>query len=122
MTGGINQRSDAMVHLDPPFACFTQAKAAERLPRFYVPQRMSTGTTAGGSIVVEGEEARHMLKALRLKEGDAAEICDGLGSTLACRITALDPRGARAWVRCPTVIPTDNPHFLFQNQKQTALV
>lgn len=42
---------------------------------------------------MEGEEARHAIKALRLREADTIELCDGLGSTLRCVVSALDKSG-----------------------------
>ncbi len=59
---------------------------------------------AGSRIMIEGEEARHMAKALRLREGSMAEVCDGLGNTVECEITSMDARRQRAWVGNEVVI------------------
>lgn len=71
-----------------------QEAASTRPPRFYVTERL----TANSAVLLEGDEGRHATRALRLKEGDALELCDGRGTTVACVISAIEKKD-RAWVR-----------------------
>eukprot|EP00798_Chlamydomonas_sp_ICE-L_P012727 gene12727-15973_t len=83
----------------------SQEEQTRRLHRFYVPKPLGEGTSR---ILVEGEEVRHMTKALRLKEGDAAETCDGLGNTVECMIASIDARRQYAWLE-PSSSPVHTP-------------
>lgn len=68
-----------------------QEVASSRPHRFYVPQ-------LSGTTVLEGDEGRHAVRALRLREGDKVELCDGLGGTVTATITAVEKGSNRAWV------------------------
>ncbi|KAG2500025.1 hypothetical protein HYH03_002306 [Edaphochlamys debaryana] len=48
------------------------------------------------SVVLEGEEARHAARALRLAPGDRVELCDGRGNTVAGVVAGSDRQ--RVWV------------------------
>ncbi|MEY2409986.1 MAG: rRNA (uracil1498-N3)-methyltransferase [Verrucomicrobiota bacterium] len=50
--------------------------------RFHVPP----GQCLGNNIVLEGREAHHALRVLRLRPGDAAIVLDGAGLELACEV------------------------------------
>ena len=43
---------------------------------------------AGASLVIEGEEARHALKVMRLRVGDECEVFNGSGQAAVARIAA----------------------------------
>jgi hypothetical protein len=49
------------------------------------------------TVVLEGEEARHASRALRLKSGDAVELCDGRGNVARGVVSGTDKQ--RVWVR-----------------------
>ncbi len=53
--------------------------------RCYLPEM----NPAARHFCVEGEEARHALKVMRLRVGDCCELFDGCGHALRARITAL---------------------------------
>jgi len=55
---------------------------ASRPPRFYVPDPLST-CTDGSIVQLPLTEALHASRTLRMKEGDALEVCDGKGCTAA---------------------------------------
>lgn len=44
-----------------------------------------------GSVVIEGADALHISKALRMKSGDLITICDCRGYDYSCRISDLNP-------------------------------
>ena len=52
-----------------------EAQAA-RLHRFYVDEPLPE---SGGTVYLDRDESRHAVRALRLKPGDALEVCDGRG-------------------------------------------
>ncbi len=54
------------------------------------------GPFTPASVVLEGEEARHAARALRLAAGDAVELCDGTGHVVAGTVTGTDKQ--RVWV------------------------
>ncbi len=54
--------------------------------RCYLPSANWTAPTQ----LVEGEEAQHALKVMRLRVGDRCEAFDGRGSAAICRITHID--------------------------------
>lgn len=51
------------------------------------------------AVVLEGEEARHAARALRLQPGDRVELCDGRGNLLEGLVTCSDKQ--RVWVSWP---------------------
>lgn len=66
-------------------ACFASKASpppASRPPRFYVPDPLST-CTDGSIVQLPLTEALHASRTLRMKEGDALEVCDGRGCTAA---------------------------------------
>ncbi|MFH1411498.1 MAG: 16S rRNA (uracil(1498)-N(3))-methyltransferase [Candidatus Omnitrophota bacterium] len=64
------------------------------MSRFYVPKEC----VKDGNILVEGDEARHILKVMRLKEGDGVVVFDGTGCEYSGFIKDADERNNRAIV------------------------
>jgi len=67
------------------------ARNAKQLHRFYVPQ---LPTVVGAAVELDADEARHAVRVLRLKEGDAVELCDGKGGLVVCEIMHTDKQSA----------------------------
>ncbi|QDZ25231.1 RNA methyltransferase [Chloropicon primus] len=66
------------------------SQSRKALPRFYVDGFVE------GSVVLEGKEAQHATKVLRLKPLDEIEVCDGRGGIARCTIrTAASSSGGR---------------------------
>ena len=93
----------ALLHIAPsnpapsiPHMFLLQQQAASRPHRFYVQQPLTHSVR--GALVLDGDEGRHAVRALRLKEGDTVELCDGRGALVQATITALDKSANRAWV------------------------
>ncbi|GBF90968.1 ribosomal RNA small subunit methyltransferase E [Raphidocelis subcapitata] len=73
-------------------------------PRFYAPE---LPPAPGRSVQLGAEEARHAARALRLRPGDALELCDGRGGVVLCELVAsekgsatvcaLEPPRALSW-------------------------
>lgn len=75
-----------------------QQTAEKQLPRFYAPQ---LPTSIGAAVQLEPEEARHAVKVLRLKQGDAVELCDGKGSLVQCEVAYTDRSSATVSCQAP---------------------
>ncbi|MBQ1951216.1 MAG: 16S rRNA (uracil(1498)-N(3))-methyltransferase [Clostridia bacterium] len=56
------------------------------MSRFFVEEP----SKVGGVIVLEGQDARHVAGALRMKVGEPLTLCDGVGGDYACTITAVE--------------------------------
>lgn len=54
-----------------------------RYPRFFA-------HTGGDTVVITGEDAKHIGTVLRMKAGDLAVICNGDGEDCLCRISAVN--------------------------------
>lgn len=54
-------------------------------PRFYHPRNL----VPGSCVALEGEEARHAARVLRLREGDAAVVFDGMGLALSGTVLSV---------------------------------
>jgi 16S rRNA (uracil1498-N3)-methyltransferase len=54
------------------------------MPRFF------TNITDGKTAFIEGDDARHIARSLRMKIGDGLTVCDMRGSDYSCKITDID--------------------------------
>lgn len=79
------RRCAARSFMAPPWAAREARRAycPRSLPRFYVEQ---SDVVAGSSVHIDGEEAKHAIKVLRLKALDSIEVCDGRGGVARCTI------------------------------------
>ena len=68
-----------------------EAQAA-RLHRFYVDEPLPA---SGGTVYLDRDESRHAVRALRLKPGDALEVCDGRGGVMTAELVGLEGGGGR---------------------------
>ncbi|GAX78384.1 hypothetical protein CEUSTIGMA_g5826.t1 [Chlamydomonas eustigma] len=99
----------------------SQDAASSRLHRFYTSERLfhppssSISSISAPKILsgltqttflIEGDEARHALRALRLSEGDEVDLCDGNGGIARCAVSALDKRRGKAWL-----VPVSEPQY-----------
>jgi 16S rRNA (uracil1498-N3)-methyltransferase len=68
------------------------------MPRFF------TSFIDGKTALIEGDDARHIAKSLRMRVGDGLTLCDTRGSDYSCRITAIGQERIMAEVlgRWPT--------------------
>jgi 16S rRNA (uracil1498-N3)-methyltransferase len=57
--------------------------------RFYAPRSRFSGHT----VVLDGDESRHLRDVLRLKSGDEINVFDGEGREFLCRIELVDKTG-----------------------------
>jgi 16S rRNA (uracil1498-N3)-methyltransferase len=66
-----------------------------RLTRVYVEETLS----AGKSCVIEGSAANHIMRVLRLRDGDALTLFDGRGGEYGARITGFRKDSVQAEVQ-----------------------
>jgi 16S rRNA (uracil1498-N3)-methyltransferase len=55
------------------------------MPRFFVPSQNIEGNT----ILITGDDSRHIARALRMAEGDTVTVCDMHGGEHLCRLTRI---------------------------------
>ena len=64
------------------------------MPRFFLePDRFG-----GESVVIDGENARHISKALRMRVGDVVTLCDGENNEYICRLDSFTDNDVTASV------------------------
>lgn len=68
-----------------------------RIPRVYEPQPLS----AGQCIDLSDNTIQHVIRALRLREGDALCLFNGDGQEYPARLTRVDRRAAQATLESP---------------------
>ncbi|WIA32882.1 hypothetical protein OEZ86_006056 [Tetradesmus obliquus] len=87
-----------------------QQTSEKQLPRFYAPQ---LPTSIGAAVQLEPEEARHAVKVLRLKQGDAVELCDGKGNLVQCEVAYTDRSSATVIATsAPAAVPWQGPQWV----------
>lgn len=64
------------------------------MPRFFV----SPAAMAGDTVMIEGEDCRHIALSLRMAVGDTVTLSDGQGQEALCRLTAITPTHVEAAV------------------------
>ncbi|CAG9464605.1 unnamed protein product [Pedinophyceae sp. YPF-701] len=64
-------------------------------PRFFVPTDYFP-RSEGAATTLEGQDAQHALRVLRMKPGAALDVCDGQGNVARCTITSVTRREAHA--------------------------
>lgn len=62
------------------------------MPRFFIEKQKINGS----SVIVSGEDARHIAKVLRMKKGEALTLCDGCGTDYEAEITAINANTVEA--------------------------
>lgn len=68
---------------------------------------VSPSALHGDRVEVEGDEYRHLFRALRLGPGDALRVVDGRGGARFGRVDAIERR--RAWVCLDSPAPSNEP-------------
>lgn len=66
-----------------------------RLPRFFI----SSGQVSGTTIILAGEDVRHIVMVMRMKAGDELLLCDGKGTEYTVKITDV----SRSYVKTEIV-------------------
>ena len=59
------------------------------MPRFFIDKSAVSGDTA----IITGDDARHIRKVLRMREGEPLTLCDGCGTVYEADIAALVESG-----------------------------
>lgn len=57
------------------------------VPRFFLP----AGAPVGETLLITGEDARHIALSLRMRTGDVLTVCDAEGTAFLCRAEELSP-------------------------------
>ena len=55
------------------------------MPRFFVDK----GAVSHDTVIIKGDDARHIARSLRMAVGDAVTVCDGDGAEYSCSLTKI---------------------------------
>ncbi len=80
------------------------------MPRFFA------DISGEDTVVITGQDAVHIRRALRMRTGDSLTLCDGRGSDYFCEITSLDGDDVvlKVLYRTPTICEPDLFVTLYQ--------
>lgn len=97
----------------PPSVTAAQAAASTRPPRFYTSAPLLDTLPPSSTLALDADESKHASKVLRLKPGDAVELCDGRGRIVP-GVVAGDDGGKSLLVRTtspPSLLPLRAPRW-----------
>lgn len=77
------------------------------LPRFFV----DFSCSAGDELWLDGENGTHIVKSLRMREGEELTLCDGRGTDYRCEL--LKTEGSQAQVRVLQVLHNESEPSVF---------
>lgn len=75
------------------------------MPRFFV----EGDQIADGVIYIEGDDARHIARALRMAVGDGVTVCDGEGTVYECELTRIRDEQCECRVVTSSAVKTESP-------------
>lgn len=79
------------------------------MPRFFLPPAVFQGTSAGDTVTITGDDARHISLALRMRVGDAITICDGAGVEYDGTLVSLTPTVVEVEISAPRTSTCEMP-------------
>lgn len=65
--------------------------------------------TAGGEVVLDGDEGRHAVVVRRIREGEQVQLVDGAGAVAACTVVEVTKRDLRATVDSVDRVAPEEP-------------
>ena len=71
------------------------------MPRFFLPLAAFEGASAGATVTITGDDARHISLALRMRTGDAVTLCDGKGTEYDGTLVSLTPTAVEVEISSP---------------------
>lgn len=80
------------------------------LPVFVVPSL--AGASAGGSVELDGDEARHAVVVRRIRVGEQVALTDGAGATAVCTVAAMSKSSLTASVLEIASAPREAPRIV----------
>lgn len=85
-------------------------------PNFYPPHRMAnlyhvTRLPESGETTIDGDVAHHLLRVLRMREGDRIVLADGRGRTAAATVRSVAKRALVVMVDAPVVHEPVHPQI-----------
>lgn len=83
------------------------------MPRFFI---SSAPLSSGETVLVSGQDAVHIRRALRMKPGENLTLCDGRGTDYFCEIDGFEGEDVRlkALYHTPTACEPDTEVVLYQ--------
>ena len=85
------------------------------MPRFFIPAG-DCPPADGATVSIEGADARHIRRSLRMREGETLFLCDGKGTDYYAEITGFDGEAVlfRILYHTPTALEPDTAVTLYQ--------
>lgn len=80
------------------------------LPVFHAP--VVSGAVAGGTVEVDGDEARHAVVVRRIRVGERVALTDGSGTTAVGVVTATTKTSLSATVEQVLRVPAETPRLI----------
>lgn len=71
------------------------------MPRFFLSPAAFEGASAGDTVTITGDDARHISLALRMRTGDAVTLCDGRGMEYDGTLISLAPTAVEIEISAP---------------------
>ncbi len=78
------------------------------MPRFFVEESRING--AEGTVLIEGNDAHHIARSLRMAEGESLTVCDGKGNDYLCRLNTVRDTYSVASVLEKKACPAEPPY------------
>lgn len=78
------------------------------MPRFFAP----SSDIEDGTILIKGDDARHIARALRMAEGDEITVCDMHGNEHLCELVRIRDEECRCEIRQTRIGDTEPPLFI----------
>ncbi len=79
------------------------------MPRFFLPPAAFAGASAGDTVTISGDDARHISLALRMRTGDSVTLCDGNGVEYDGTLVSLSPTAVEVEISVPRTSTREMP-------------
>ncbi len=77
------------------------------MPRFFVNE--NSIDLSGGVIVIEGEDAKHISRSLRMAVGDTVTVCDGKSAEYSCELVRFETDRVFCSIKNACALATEPP-------------
>ena len=68
------------------------------MPRFFVEKEKITVDNGEGYVLIDGDDAHHISRSLRMAVGDKIEVCDKVGTVYTCQLEKFSDKDVLARV------------------------
>ena len=79
------------------------------MPRFFLSPADLDGLSQGAIVTIQGDDARHISLALRMRVGDTITLCNGAGIEYEATLLSLSPTAVEAELSDPRQSASEMP-------------